>query len=183
MREMKCFQFASVFCLVVAAFGTTASAGQTSTALRCGVDQNQQAKRFFADPDGKNWKEYQSVDVPQLDLQEGALSRLWTGSDGNVLIRTEESGEDFAAYTDYCFDQSGQLIQVRFELRTAWGWGYRKEGPIQKGLLAPKISEFFSTETEKHITKPEQAENIPDALKPRLYLRKSKLPFFNLLSK
>jgi hypothetical protein len=99
------------------------------------------------------------------------------------LIRTEEPGEDFAGYTDYCFDCAGVLIQVRFELSTAMGWGYRSEGPILMATLAPKMSECFGTKTEAHITRPEQADDIPAALKPRVYLKKSNLPFFKLLSK
>jgi hypothetical protein len=49
--------------------------------------------------------------------------------------------------------------------------------------LAPKMSECFGTKTEAHITRPEQADDIPAALKPRVYLKKSNLPFFKLLSK
>ena len=100
-----------------------------------------------------------------------------------ALIRLEEPGEDFAAYTDYCFDKAGQLVAVRFELRTAWGWGYREEGPVVNGKLTRQTSEFFSTKTEAPITRPEQAADIADALRPHLYARKSRLPFATLLSK
>ncbi len=138
---------------------------------------------MFADPDGKNeLKEYRTMDaIPELSNDGGAFARLWTGTDGKVLIRIEEPGEDFAEYSDYCFDRTGQLIQLRFELRTAWGWGYRTEGPILKGTLAVKMGEFFSTKTEAHIKRPQQADDIPDALKPGICLKKSKLPFFKLL--
>jgi len=121
--------------------------------------------------------------MPQLNNDGGTLAILWGGRNGDVLIRTEEPGEDFVIYTDYCFDSNERLIQLRFELRTAWGWGYRKEGPVLHRTLTPKISEFFDTVTEMRIAKPEQAADIPQALKPKLYLRKSQLPFSKLLSK
>jgi hypothetical protein len=188
MRRGKCHQRALAYCLIIVALGSAASAEarQSQTALRCGVDQEQKAQRFFADPQGKNkWREYPDLDsVPELNGDEGgALARLWSGSNDNLLVSIEEPGQDFARYTDYCFDRSGQLTQVRFELRTAWGWGYRKEGPILKGSLAPKSSGYFSTKTEMRIASPEQSRDIPDALKPRIYLRKSKIPFFSLLSR
>ena len=130
-----------VLSLLAGTTGATASTGKTATSQRCGVDQDQPAQRILADPDGKHgWREYQSVkDVPEIELGFGESARLWAGSDGNVLIRTEEPGEDFAAYTDYCFDRTGQLVQLRFELRTAWGWGYRKEGLVANKTLPPRF--------------------------------------------
>ena len=100
-----------------------------------------------------------------------------------VLIRMEEPGEDFAAYTDYCFDKDGQLVALKFVLRTAWGWGFREEGPVMKGQLITQTSEFFDTSSEAPVKRPEQADDIPDALKPSLYVRKSRLPFAKLLPK
>jgi len=162
---------------------TSSSAGQSATAQQCGVDQQQQAQRFFADPYGKNdWIEYRSIDaVPQLSSDGGILARLWAGTNGDVLFRLEEPGEDFAAYTDYCFDSKGQLVQLRFELRTAWGWGFRKEGSVLKGILTPRMSEFFSTKTDMPVKRPKQADDIAQALKPKLYSRQAQLPFFKLV--
>ena len=164
---------------------TVTRAAQSSTARRCGVDQHQPAQRIFANPDGKHgWREYPSVEeVPELENDAGESAFLWTSHNGSILVSTQEPGEDFAAYTDYCFDSTGQLVQLRFQLRTAWGWGYREEGAIRKGLLVPETSEFFDTKADLHIAKPEQAADITDALKPRLYLRESQLPFHRLLTK
>lgn len=176
-----------IFCLaftgLVLSRGTIA--GQTATSKQCSVDQSQQAQHFFEDHEGKNeWREFESVGAtPEASNDGGTYARLWGGNKGNVLVRTEEPGEDFWIFTDYCFNSKGQLIQLRFELRTAWGWGYRKEGPILRGVLIPRISEFFGTNTETRINRPQQAGDIPEALQPKLYLRKSDLPFFKLLSK
>jgi hypothetical protein len=172
--------FWSILCLLTA----TANTGKNAAAERCGADQARPAQRIFVDPDGKKgWHEYRRLaDVPELELGFGESARTWEGSDGNLLVRTEEPGEDFAAYTDYCFNKAGQLIQITFELRTAWGWGYRQEGPIAKDSLVAQKAEFFSTKTGEPITKPDQAADVADALRPHLYLRKSQLPFSKLLS-
>jgi len=141
---------------------------------------------MFANADGKRgWHEYQNLkDVPELELGLGAFAAVWAGRDGNVLITMQEPGDDFSAFTDYCFDKSGRLLQLRFELRTAWGWGYRQEGPIVKGALAARTSEYFSTETEKPIAaSPDYADNVDGAIKPHLYLQESQLPFSKLISK
>jgi hypothetical protein len=56
------------------------------------------------------------------------------------------------------------------------------ESSVSKGALGAYSSEFFSTENGKTVPRPKQASDIPDALKPTLYLKMSKLPFANLLS-
>ena len=173
-----------LLCLSTQATNTNARVVESSTALRCGVDPGQSPARIFANPDGKHgWREYRNVkDVPELD-GIGQFARLWTETHGMALIRLEEPGEDFAAYTDYCFDKDGKLVALKFALRTAWGWGYREEGPVTNGELTPQMSEFFDTGNEAPIKRPEQADDIPDALRAHLYVRKSRLPFAKLLPK
>ncbi len=174
-----------LLCLFTQPINTSTRVVKSSTALRCGVDPEQSAARIFANPDGKHgWREYRNVkDVPELELGIGQFARLWTETHGMALIRLEEPGEDFAAYTDYCFDKDGQLVALKFTLRTAWGWGYREEGPVTNGELTTQMSEFFDTHNEASVKRPEQADDIPDALKPHLYIRKSRLPFAKLLPK
>jgi hypothetical protein len=178
------YLYVLLLCFVTQA-NTSARVAKSSTALRCGVDPEQPASRIFADPDGKHgWREYRNVkDVPELELGMGQFARLWTETHGMALVRLEEPGDDFGVYTDYCFDKDGQLVALKFSLRTAWGWGYREEGPVTNGELTPQMSEFFDTSSEAPIKRPEQADDIPDALKPSLYVRKSRLPFAKLLPK
>jgi hypothetical protein len=185
MLKLTVGQLASVLLLNCAVFAVSVLAAQGPDPETCGISRSQPAERILANPDRKHpWREYRTIkEVPELENDFGEFVQLWTSHDGNVLIRVEAPGEDFASYTDYCFDSKGQLIQLRFQLRTAWGWGYRVEGPILNGKLAPKKSEFFSTKTEMPITKPQQADDIPDALKPIIYLRQAQLPFFKLLPK
>ena len=176
---------ASIFCFFAVAIGTGAASGENSTAQQCGVDQDRPAQRLFADPNGKDaWREYQSTkDVPEVELGFGRFAKLWGGRDGDALVSMEEPTEDFIAYTDYCFDKTDKLVRLRFELRTAWGWGYREEDRMVNGALAPQTTDFFSTENGKRVRKPQQASDVADALKPHLYIRKSELPFSTLMSK
>jgi hypothetical protein len=185
MRKHRFCQLASALFLFAATISAHASTVKSPTAQQCEVEQDRPAQRIFADPDGKHgWSEYRSVkDVPELQLGFGQLARFWAGPDGKALIRLEEPGEDFNAYTDYCFGKTGHLLSLRFELQTAWGWGFREEGPIVNGTLRSRTSEFFNTKDGLLVTRPEQADDVPDALRPHLYARKSRLPFAQLLSK
>jgi hypothetical protein len=170
--------------LVFLSCDSSVCAAGTQTAQRCGADQQKSPSRLFADSAGKGWKEYENIKkVPELQLNRGAAAMLWPGAGGNTLVALEEPGEDFTAYTDYCFDKFGHLIQLRYELRTAWGWGYREEGAFTNRKLKLEISQFFSTVTELPIDKPEQAEEVPEALKPHIYTKEAHLAFFKLLSK
>jgi hypothetical protein len=179
----RCFWVISAS--VAIAFGASAATEKNSAALRCGVDAGKAAQRFFADPNGQNaWREYRSLkDVPDTKPGFGRIARLWAGSRNGVLIRLEEANDDFGSSTDYCFDRTGRLVTLRFELRTAWGWGFREEGPVVNGAVAPRVSQFFSTNNEAPIARPEQADDVAEALRPDVYVRESRLPFARLLAK
>ncbi len=185
MLKLTLGQFASVLFLNYAVFAVSALAAQGPDPETCGISRTQPAERIFANSDRKHsWREYRSIkEVPELENDSGEFVQLWASHDGNVLITIQAPGEDFASYTNYCFDSRGQLIQLTFQLRTAWGWGYRVEGFVSNGRYAQKTSEFFSTQTEKPISKPDQANSVPGALKPRILMREAQLPFFKLLSK
>ena len=185
MFKLTAGQLASALFLNCAVFAVSALAAQGPDPETCGISRSQPAERIFANPDRKHaWREYRSVkEVPELENDFGEFVQLWTSHNGNVLITIQAPGEDFASYTNYCFDPGGRLTQLTFQLRTAWGWGYRTEGFVSKGRFAGKTSEFFSTETEKPIPKPDQANSIPRALKPRIFMREAQLPFFKLLPK
>ena len=88
--------FSSILCLLTAT-ANTANTGKNAAEERCGAGQARPAQRIFVDPDGKKgWHEYRRLaDVPELELGFGESARTWEGSDGNLLVRTEEPGEDF----------------------------------------------------------------------------------------
>jgi hypothetical protein len=142
------------------------------------------AKRVFAKlDDGRAWREYKNLDkVPELTLDGGISAELWQGAGGSVVIRTVQPGEDFWIYTNYCFAESGELERIRYEIRTAWGWGYRLEGQVTTGTLHGADQLFFKIETGRPIAKPSQADDLAEALKPTLYLRTRFLPFSRLLN-
>jgi hypothetical protein len=77
---------------------------------------------------------------------------------------------------------NGRLDRIAFEVRTAWGWGYRLNAAIEKGAVHAPSPEFFDTATEKSIPKPEQANDVAEALKPKLYLRVEQLPCSSLIA-
>lgn len=157
---------------------------QANTEQRCGIETKRQAQMVFAKVDDQQpWKEYQRAeDIPELSLGFGISAEAWTGQNHALLIRIEEPGEDFNAYTEYCFDPRGQLVHLAYELRTAWGWGFRTGGPVIGGAIHADSRVFFNTENERPIPRPEGAEDVRDALKPSLYLTLDRLPFSKLLS-
>jgi hypothetical protein len=184
MRRRKRWIWAFLLCPLSTAVGSRAATIKDSIARECGVDQDQPAQRIFADPEGKNtWREFKKLkDLPEIQTY-GRFAQLWTGTDGKVFVQMEEPTEDWFTYTDYCFGKTARLVALRFEVRTAWGWGYRESGPIENGILRPRSSGFFNTGNDEAIAKPENAADVDDALKPVICARESQLPFAKLLSK
>jgi len=141
------------------------------------------ARTFAVTSAQDHWREYKSIEaVPELDNDGGESAQFWRESAGGSSAYVVNPGEDFWIYTRYCFDGKGQLVQVGFEVRTAWGWGYKLEGSVVEAVLRPNSSLFFNTESGTTIPKPDGASDIPEALKPALYSTLSKLPFAQLVS-
>ncbi len=140
------------------------------------------ARTFARTDDQSAWHEFQTMkQVPELG--DGGMSgQFWRDNDGNSSAYTVEPGEDFWTYARYCFDGAGELHEVGFEVRTAWDWGYRIDGTILNGQLRIRSAHFFSTANEEPIKRPTGADDIPNALKPSLYLTVRTLPFGNLLN-
>jgi hypothetical protein len=177
---MKGLNTTIVLCLLLVCAGSL-SATNPQTAQRYGVDTGKIPQQTLADPSGDGaWHEYdKTADIPAL--AGGAAAFVWTGVGGKQFILLQEATEDWDTFTSYCFDPRGRLWRLGYELRTAWGWGFRERGLIASGKLRVETSGFFDTSNERAIPKPESADDIPEALKPDLYLMKSKLPFFKLL--
>ena len=164
-------------------------ATNSATAKKCGADMNRPPLGVLADSEGSGrWQTYQKPeDIPDLNGggggPGGVAALIWRGSEGKILILLEAASEDWDTYTEYCFDANGQLSLARYELRTAWRWGFREEGSMLKGVLRVETSAFFDTRNDHAIPKPEDAGALTEALKPTLYLVKSQLPFYSLLAK
>ncbi len=177
-------RFLSIVPFAILALSIDARAAR-NPGTECGVAQKRPAQRVFVDLGDKHgWREYRSLkDLPELQPDASILAQLWTVSNHERFIRIETQGQDFAIYTGYCFDGAGRLVQINFEVRTAWGWGFRQEGSIENGRLSSHFSEYFATATAARISKPEQANDVADVLSPHLYLRESQLPFAEFLMK
>jgi|SRR5450631_802668 hypothetical protein len=152
---------------------------------RCNLNFQTPADRVFAQLSGTNaWQEFENIEkVPVLVTDGGISAELWRRTDGIISVRTVEPGEDFWIYSKYCFTRNGRLDRIAFELRTAWGWGYRLEAAIENGAIRAPSSGFFDTATSKSIPRPEQADDIAEALRPRLYIQTMQLPFSNLIAR
>ncbi|HTX75579.1 MAG TPA: hypothetical protein VMD29_05175 [Terracidiphilus sp.] len=176
--------FSVIFCALSTGFAQTRTP-QEIVEQKCGVELREPAQRVFAKVDDKQpWKEFGRVaDVPELSLGFGTSAEMWSGRNHGLLIRTEEPGEDFDANTEYCFGQGGKLVQVAYEIRTAWGWGFRMNGNVLNGALHTDSKVYFNTETGKRMLRPEGADDIREALRPSLFLTVNQLPFSQLLSK
>jgi hypothetical protein len=148
-----------------------------------GLDQSE---RIFANPGLKTWKEYAKVaDVPSLSRDDGeqmfALSLL---SAGRKSVRLVTYNPDASFLQEYCYDQSGALRSLLYEVRTDWGWGYAEErllGPT--GSIIRRTYRFFETASDRTITRPRQADDVPDFLKPSIYSSFNSLPFIATLNK
>jgi hypothetical protein len=178
VRRMYSQFIVLAFCILPPAVGSAA------TQEWCGANASLPALRVFATAGSPvAWQEYANIGgVPDSGSDEGISAELWKGVGGSLLIRTVEAGEDFWTYTEYCFNNSGHLRRVKFEVRTAWGWAYRVEGTIKNRAVHALSSGFIETKTEKTIPRPPDADNIPGALSPTLYLHAKRLPFSKLLN-
>lgn len=177
---MKAQRFATICCTLMLSVVPVAVA-----APLCDVNAAapQDARSFARIDDQGTWREFPSIqDIPDLDTDSEDTAQFWQSAHGQPSVYIVESGEDFSIYTRYCFGNAGNLERLGFEVRTAWGWGYRLSGSVLRGKLHVNSSAFFSTDDERAIARPEGASDIPEALRPTLYLTMSKLPFARLLS-
>jgi hypothetical protein len=178
LRSMTFRSTASVFLALAAIVAGPAANSQ------CSESTQGPANRVFAKVnDHGPWREYRGIEsVPDLVLDGGISAQLWDEANGSFSIRTVEPGGDFWTYTNYCFVRSGELARLSFEVRTAWGWAYRLEGPVENGAIRATTSGFSDTKTGEPVPRPGQADDVSQALKPTLYLRARQFPFSNLLA-
>ena len=163
-----------------------ALAGTSSDFARtCGVEASVSSARVFADSGDGKWKHYPNPkSVPDGDPDWSETAFMWGRSRSSpVLIAITGVGQDFADYTSYCFDRSGNLIGLDREFRTAWGWGFaenRSDGRDGKEIIN---SHFFSTKTRQEIPRPDGADDVSEALQVKLYKKLSEIPFSKLATR
>jgi hypothetical protein len=134
----------------------------------------------FADPEGKGWHSYKSLEtVPPLELGFGMAVQVWLGKE-NLYVRSTAYGEDHGTFIDYCFGPDRNLKVADWSVRTAWGWGFR---PVKVGASSLY---WFDTarDTEAEIDRPESAgDDLVVELTPKITQRLDDLPFFKLIPK
>jgi hypothetical protein len=155
-----------------------------SLAAHCAPDLDRAAERIFANPGGKEWKEYAAMkQVPRLDGNNREVTMtVKASSSGKHYVRTIEYGEDSAHYEGNCYDEAGTLRSMHYEMRTAWGWGYEDiRGFDGAGKLRVHTIRYFNTSNHAKIGRPSQADDVPDFLKPTIYRSFDSLPFIPTL--
>jgi len=155
-------------------------------AAPCDMNPGEPAQRVFAQVDAQHdWAEYKSIQaVPQLSLNGGVSAEIWMAPKKDMLVRTVAPGKDFQAYTESCYSGRGYLVYVRYELRTAWGWYYRAEGPIIMSRFHRSTEQYFDAKSNQPlVVRPQQADDFPDMLIPVLQMRSELLPFAKLLER
>jgi hypothetical protein len=140
--------------------------------------------RIFANSGDQNeWREYRTLDdAPALKVKGDMLAEFWQVNKNARSAYLVERGQDFKISTRYCFDESGNLEGIGFEVETALGWGHRMEGPVSGGAFSASTSEFFNVETGKTLHTPGGVNSMPSALQPVLYMNQNELPFASLLT-
>ena len=150
-----------------------------SVAQVCGIDTARASDGVFAKD--KQWKRYASVkEVPRVEQEE--LAQVWRAEQGSfVQIAAKSSG--FARYYEYCFDKSGKLARLNYEVRSPYGWGFARTNVMKDGQLTPVTQRFFGLKSNRTIPKPpEEARDAQWALYPKAYKSFDKLPFAKMIA-
>jgi hypothetical protein len=155
-----------------------------SLAAQCAPDLNEAAERIFANPGGKTWNEYGTVkQVPALNGDSGEkMIAVKTSASGRHFVRFVEYGQDSAGYQADCYDPVGTLSVLRYQLRTAWGWGYEDVRTFDaRGKVLNRSTRFFNTRSNQEIARPPQADDVSDYLKPKIYKKFTAIPIAGVL--
>lgn len=156
---------------------------QKAFATQCGIDFDAAKLHIFINS-SKGWKEYQDLNaLPEMSSGVDSEFIVRSDSAGKHYVRTFIPGEDFDRYQDDCFGEAGKLQRFRYEMRTAWGWGYEESRTFApSGKMVDKSSRFFDTRNEKTIQPPGRAKDVPEALKPEVHTEFLGMPFIPFLN-
>jgi hypothetical protein len=148
--------------------------------VRCTSGFDQAGERIFANPGLKSWQEYAKVeDVPSLAGENGEqMFAVGANALQQSQVRLIESNPDASILQTYCYGRTGILRSLHYEIRTAWGWGYSEDRLFgATGEILLRTTRFFDTVSNQTISRPRQAEDVPDFLKPTVYSSFNSLPF------
>ena len=160
----------------------TAPAAIAATVCSANVPVPMNARVFAKVSDEGSWNEYRSFDqVPKLEPVSGKYALYWHPKKNAPSVYIVELQQGFYIQTRYCYDSGGQLQGVDLEIGSNLGWGHRQEGAVAKDGFDASKAEFFRTVDGKEIGQPFGPSDPPRALKPKLYMKISDLPFASLL--
>lgn len=132
--------------------------------------------RTFSNNSG-HWREYNTkADIPADPDSDERIESF-----GTDVIAYFFANEDRSSSTISCFDASGKLESLNFEVRTAAGWGYREQRNLERGILIVTAKSYFSTEKGEQIPRPKNAGDTPAATRPQIFPKLSDLPVNNFL--
>lgn len=160
--------------------------GLSLYAAPCEMNPNGSAQLVFALVDAHQaWTEFKSIEsVPKLAPGEGVSAEVWRAPNGTLLVKTSAPAKNIEVYTEYCYSRAGYLDYVTYELRTAWGWYYKAEGPLVMSRFRRSTEQYFDSKSNQPlVVRPEQPDDFPQMLIPVLYKRAKLLPFADLLEK
>jgi len=131
--------------LLILPFHANASANNVADFVqRCGVSTVVASAHVFYDHDKNRWKEYPSPKQIPANEEWSGTAYLWNKPKSPVVIDVEGLGEDFSDSAFYCFDNSGKLLSLEHEFRTAWSWGFTEKSNLT-GQERKQPSRTFST--------------------------------------
>lgn len=140
------------------------------------------ARVFGKVNDQGNWNEYRSFDqLPKLEPESGMYALYWNPTKKSHSVYIVQLQQSFYIQTRYCFDNTGKLEGVNYEIGSHLGWGHRQEGQVVNGGFDPTKAEFYRTMDGKSIGKPFGPGAVPHELKPTLYMSMNDLPFASFL--
>jgi hypothetical protein len=137
--------------------------------LNCDVEEPASIQKFMK-VDSRPWSKH-SEPIPDGDETE--VATIKAGKETLVVIDSDTAG-DILTHEELCYGGSGRLIRSTYEVRTAWGWGYREEAP----------EAYFVRLSDGHrIPVPNDPMDGAELAKHPPYKRISALPFAALINK
>jgi hypothetical protein len=165
--------------LLILPFHANASASNVADFVqRCGVSTVVASAHVAYDHDKNRWKEYPSPKQIPANEEWSGTAYLWNKPKSPVVIDVEGLGEDFSDSAFYCFDNSGKLLSLEHEFRTAWGWGFTEKKQFDGAGKETAESHFFNTKDRTEIPRPQGANDVSDTMTVRVYKTLSDVPFF-----
>lgn len=143
----------------------------------CSWPKDERPSVILEQVDDSNWKQ---VERESTDLQGDVVSvaRVYgAGPIRRVTISSSIAG-DIEEASLYCFQVDGRIDELRFEARTAWGWGYKKEISYHSGRTH-SAEQYFDLRTRRPLKKGTEESWIAEHVQECLFV--SKLPFYSLL--